>query len=69
MSSEVKNSENMFFGEKPPKELNIEYPVHRYYLEHKEFKNPLIFILDLNGKAVLDYEGNYYFLEYENTIN
>lgn len=54
----------MFFGEKPPKELNIEYPVHRYYLEHKDFKNPLIFILDSNKKAVLDYEGNYYYLEY-----
>lgn len=57
----VSSYENMFFGYKPPINMDIEYPVYRFYLKLEELDFPIYFIFDSEGKAVIDIRGEFYY--------
>lgn len=59
----VNSYDGMFFGYKPPITMGEAYPVLRFYIEFKDFESPVYFILDANGKGIVDVNGDFYLLK------
>lgn len=58
----VSTYDNMFFGYKPPSNMEVTYPVRRYYLEWDE-ENFMYLIFDAEGVAVADIKGDFYYVK------